>query len=143
MHAESSVGSAFRTAVRANAVFCGVSGVLIAVFAESLAALMGAGPPGFYLVLGILLAVYAVHLAVTSRREGLGRGEAVLIVIGDVVWVVASVAVVATGILTPAGVAGVLVVAAVVGGFALWQWRALRGAVRGPVPTEGEGRPLA
>lgn len=57
----------------------------------------------------------------TSRREGLGRGEAVLIVIGDVVWVVASVAVVATGVLTPAGLAGVLVVAAVVGGFALWQ----------------------
>lgn len=63
--------------------------------------------------------------------------------IGDVVWVVASVAVVATGVLTPAGLAGVLVVAAVVGGFALWQWRALRGAARQAAHTEGRGRPLA
>lgn len=133
MHAESSsaVSAAFRTAVRANAVFCAVSGLAIAGFATPLTRFLGAGSPGLYVGLGIFLAVYGVHLFLTSRRHGVGRAEGWLIVAGDVAWVAASVAVAAAGLLTSGGAAAVLAVAVVVGGFALWQWRAL-GSGTGP-----------
>lgn len=131
MHAECTVSPAFRMAVRANAVFCGVSGLLMAVLAGRLAALLGAGAPGLYLGLGIFLMVYAVHLALTSRRDALPRVEAALIIVGDVAWVLGSLAVVAAVELTEPGVALVLATAAVVAGFALWQWWAV-GSGTGP-----------
>ncbi len=125
MSTETSVPGAFRTAVRANAAFCGLSGLAIALLASRLPALLGAGDPTFYLWLGVFLVVYGVHLGLTARRERIRRVEGLLIVGGDVAWVVGSVVAVAVGVLTPSGIGLVLAVAAVVGAFALWQWRAL------------------
>lgn len=125
MSTETAVPRAFRTAVRANAAFCGASGLLIAVLSGRLPRLLGAGDATFYLVLGVFLVLYAAHLIFTTRRRDVRPVEGWLIVGGDVAWVAGSVVVVGLGVLSPAGVGAVLAVAAVVGGFAVWQWRAL------------------
>lgn len=124
----SAVPPQFRSAVRANAVFCGVSGVAIAALAGRLPGLLGAGERSLYLSLGVFLALYALNLAWRAGHAGLGRAEGWLIVGGDVAWVAGSAAVIAAGALSAAGAWAVGLVAGVVGGFAVWQARALQSA---------------
>lgn len=114
-----------RLALRSNAAFCSLSGAAIAAGAGTLPGLLGAGTARFYLVLGIFLVLYGAQLFFLSRRDRIRRLEGILVVAGDAAWVVGSAVVAAVGILTPAGVALVLVTAAVVGGFAVWQGRHL------------------
>lgn len=116
-----------RRAVRSNALFCSLSGAAIAAFSGSLPGILGAGPARFYLVLGVFLVLYGIQLFFLSRRARIRRLEGILVVAGDVVWVVGSVVVAAAGILTPEGLALVLATAAVVAGFAVWQGRNLPG----------------
>lgn len=125
METESSISPGFRAAVRTNAAFCGLSGLVIVGLAGRLPDVVGAGTPGFYLGLGASLVLYAVHLVLTARRPSVRRVERLLIVGGDAAWVAGSVAVVVAGTLSPLGAGIVLGVAAVVASFALWQWKTL------------------
>ncbi len=117
-----------RLALRSNAAFCSVSGALIAALSASLPGILGAGSGRFYLVLGVFLVLYGIQIFFLSRRERIRRFEAILVVAGDVAWVVGSVVVAAVGILTSEGMVLVLATAAAVAGFALWQGRNLPAA---------------
>jgi hypothetical protein len=120
----------------ANALFSGASGLAILVTSAGLPTLLGVGGRGLYLILGALLCLYAMRLGWVSRRA-VDRLEGRLIVVGDVIWVLGSAALVVTGILTLTGAVIVSLVALVIAAFAVAQWREVRRMVRIVVPLAG------
>lgn len=110
---------------RANALFSGISGIGIAALSGWLPEFLGAGSSIFYLILGILLALYAIHLWRLAGRE-LQPAEGAAVVIGDLLWVVGSGIVVAMDLLTRTGDLVVAGVAVLILGFAIGQAAELR-----------------
>lgn len=111
--------------LRANAVFSAVSGAAMVATSSLLPGLIGLGGRALYIGIGVALVLYSVRLWVLSNRE-VKRVEGWAVVAGDVLWVAGSAALLASGLLTPTGTWIVAAVAAVIGVFAIGQWRGLR-----------------
>ncbi|HVK29809.1 MAG TPA: hypothetical protein VM575_15835 [Nocardioides sp.] len=125
-HASSATTRRPRLWFAADAVITGVNALAYLVAAGPLADLLG-GDAGTYRGLGLFLVAYAVVVGLYARSSmptRLGWG----IVVGNLVWVVASLEVALTGAfdLDTAGRAWVVAQAVVVADLALLQARALR-----------------
>jgi hypothetical protein len=137
--AETRVGSGsddslLRLALRLDAVATGAVGLLGALAAPVLERLLGV-PATVQVPLGLALLLYAAAVWLAAARSAVHRRAAGTIVGLNALWVVASVAAVATGLLplTPLGVAFVVAQAGAVAVFAELQLIGLRRA--GPAPA--------
>jgi hypothetical protein len=110
-----------------DALTCLLMGLLLVSFADALAGLLGL-PARLLLVAGILLLPCAALMYATARSHGPNRALAWLVVLGNVAWVLASIAVAATLAPTLPGLAFVLAQAGAVAVLAALELRALRGA---------------
>lgn len=118
-----------------DAVASGAMGLLLAGAAPALDRPLGV-PTGWLVGIGIFLVGYAAALARLATRTRIPTGPARTVVIGNAMWVAASVAVVLTGAfaLTDLGTALVLAQAAAVLVFADLEYVGLR-RTRTPVPA--------
>ena len=119
-----------RMSLRANAAFSAISGVILATGAFAIAPGIGVEPSWIVLIVGLGLLPFAVDLFINSRREKIDVSRVKQAIVGDALWVVASIAVLTvnpTG-LTGIGFAAVTAVAVVVSEFAFFQWLGLRRA---------------
>jgi hypothetical protein len=114
--------------IRADGLVCAVSGAAIAVAAPWLDDILGI-PLSVLLAVGVGLVAYAAVLLVLARRGAPAAGVCA-VVAANVLWALASVAVVAGDwlTLTAAGTALVLLQAAAVAGLAGVELRTLRQA---------------
>ena len=110
--------------LRANSAFSALSGSAMLVFSGSLPALLGIGVWWVYAAIGALLVLYAAHLWRVAGRL-VDRAEILAIVVGDAVWVLVSVVLLALGVLSSAGIWIVAGVALVIAVFAVMQWKGL------------------
>lgn len=111
-----------RAGLRANAVFSMVCGLVLLFAGWSLAGPWGVEPKLVLPVLGVAVAAFGVlvsRLAVQPAR--LMRPWAVVVVVADFAWVVASIALLAWHPLTVAGLTAVATAAAAVAALAAWQ----------------------
>lgn len=125
-HTSSATTSRPRFWFAADAVITGANALAYLVAAGPLADLLG-GDAGTYRAVGVFLVAYAVAVGLYARSSmppRLGWG----IVVGNLVWVVASLEVALTGAfgLDTAGRIWVVAQAVVVADLALFQARALR-----------------
>lgn len=121
-----------RRVILANGVFSTVTGAGMALFSTPIAEYMGVSPTAI-LILGVGVVVFASLLFMWSRRNTLTRERLMLIFAADVAWVTASVIILLTDAfaMTDGGKLVVLVVALIVGDFALFEgigWRRWRTA---------------
>jgi hypothetical protein len=120
--------SMLHIALRSNAVFSDISGLVMLVAAKPLAAFLGLNNPGFMVGMGIALLAWALILFWGSIQPDVPRWLAWLAIDGDLAWVVGSVIV----LLLPAfsfSIAGkwtITIIADIVLVFAIWQFFALR-----------------
>lgn len=115
-------------ALRMNAVFSGVSALLMFAAANWLAPQLGlADATPVYVVAG-LLTVFAIQLAIIVRTRKIRFPEVAAIIGGDLIWVVASIVLVALYYesITTTGLMLIDVVAIAVLTFAVLQIRGLR-----------------
>ncbi|PIQ61999.1 MAG: hypothetical protein COV99_07675 [Bacteroidetes bacterium CG12_big_fil_rev_8_21_14_0_65_60_17] len=121
-----------RTALRSNAAFSALCGVISLVQAEALSAWMGGFDPWILRALGPGLLLFAAILYMETRRSRPVPASALAISLADLVWVIGSVIVLiaAPDALSSGGTWTVLLVALVVLVFATWQLVGLRGLTR-------------
>ncbi len=117
-----------RRASIGDGLFCAVSGVVFALGTEAISSFSGIVPSSLVSVLGLGLVIYglgAYYLA-TSRPFDRLLPQAMLI--GNIVWIVGSIIllIVDPFPMTTAGRWLVLIIADVVGVFAIWQYVGLR-----------------
>lgn len=110
----------------ADAAITGVNALAYLVAAGPLADLLG-GEPSTYRAVGVFLVAYATIVGLYAR-SAMSRRTGWAIVVGNLVWVLASLEVAATGAfgLDTAGRVWVVLQAVVVADLALMQARALR-----------------
>lgn len=115
-----------RLALRLNAGFSTLSALVILLAHAELAELMGVVPPILFAT-AAGLAAFAGYLAFTAARSDVEklRSESLQHSLADIAWVVTSIAIVASGVLTEAGNLILGAVALPVLGLGLAQWRAL------------------
>ena len=114
-----------------NAAFSGVSGVIMILFAQPIAAVIGAPAPWWLRLLGAGLVAFSAQLFMYVRKRSIPRSAAITIAGLDLCWVVASVALllIYPGLLTSTGIIAVSATAVVVlvffelQGYALWKSR--------------------
>ena len=119
-------------ALRMNAVFSGVSALLLLIAAPWVAAQLGLKTALPVYVTGGLLALFSLQLANIVRTRKIQRVEIAAIIFGDIAWVVASVVLVALyySSLTVTGFVLVDLVAIAVLYFAIRQIQGLRALER-------------
>ena len=117
-----------KNALHGNALFSGTSGLVALLAAQSLAAFTGIESPSIFVVLGIVLILYAVDLWWVASRETINRHLAWAAILLDVLWVIGSVAILLFGWLplTVAGSWTIALLAEVVAIFAVLQFIGLR-----------------
>lgn len=117
-----------RTLLRADAALCTGTGLVAAATPGAVADLLGTDvSPTVVRVVGLALLVYALDLALTSRAAARWQRPAALGAgIGNVVWDLATLVLVAVGAFSPLGAVVALAVGAVVGGLGVLQLRAAR-----------------
>ena len=119
------------TVMRLNAASCLGFGALFVILPGVVATGLGSAPAGlvFALGLGLLGNAALLWLAVRNGRQP-RRAEVLFFCIGDLGWVLATLALIWAGlwIIAPLGQASALIVAAAVGAMGLMQWRALPAA---------------
>lgn len=113
-----------RWVLLANALFSAASGLALVIAPESISALFfaktfalfGLAPATLVLELGIGLLIFAGFVAFTARQKTLSLGQAKLIVLADLLWVVDSAAALAVfpDFLSPIGFYGVSITAVIV-----------------------------
>jgi hypothetical protein len=111
-----------RTALRANAAFSALSGLVLAAGSGVLGPWLGI-PQATLVVVGVALLPWALLLHRSAARPAPSTAEARLAVAGDLAWVAGSAAVLLLDPigLTTAGKVAVVVVALLVADFAVWQ----------------------
>lgn len=116
-----------RRALLADAVISGVTGVLLTLGAGVAAPLFGL-PPGLLLGVGLFCAGYGGALAWLAHTPALSRTAVLTVVVGNLLWVAASVTFMLVGPagITTLGLAFVGAQAAVVAVLAELQWTGLR-----------------
>jgi hypothetical protein len=119
-----------RTVLRLNAVTSLLGGLAAAVFASPLSESLGIDHVAVTRLIGIGLIVFAGAVAlVSSRDEATLRTAALAVSAADVGWVLATITLVAAGILTTLGAVVALVLALGVADFAAAQlWTRARAA---------------
>ena len=126
---------ALARALRVDAAASGAMGLLLAMDASALQALLGL--PTFLLRgVGIFLLAFATALLLLAPRAGQALGIVRLVVVGNVLWIAASLVLIAatSATITLLGEAFVLGQAAAVAVFVYLEMRAMRaGALRAPV----------
>ncbi|HET9222133.1 MAG TPA: hypothetical protein VFO07_06500 [Roseiflexaceae bacterium] len=117
-----------RRTIQADAVFTLLGGLLLAIDAGPIAALIGLPDPGILTALGLLCVGYSALLFLAARRSPIDRGQARAFMLADVAWVVASAAILLGGWapLNTSGVWSVLIVADIVAVFAALKYVGLR-----------------
>ncbi|MGH7713498.1 MAG: hypothetical protein ACREOG_19580 [Gemmatimonadaceae bacterium] len=119
--------NALRRALLLDAAASGGMGLLLLVVAGPLTALLGL-PVSLMQYVGVFLVPFAALLIWVARRRHPAHGLTMAIVIGNVLWVVASVALLLSGLVRPTvlGEVFVLAQAAAVMVFAYLEYRGLR-----------------
>jgi hypothetical protein len=122
-----------RRALLLDAAVTGGSGLLAVVAAGLLAPLMGLASPLILVVLGVVFVGYAWRIYRFATARPIPRSGAIAAVILNTLWVLGSASLLVTGWvpLTLAGRWIVVVVADIVGLFAILQFLGLRQADRG------------
>ena len=117
-------------ALRSNALFSDISGLVLILFAKPLAAFLGLNNPGMLMILGIGLFAWALFLFWGSIQSEIPNWLAWLAIDGDLAWVVGTtIILLLPGIsLSTAGKWTLAIVADIVLVFAIWQFFALRKA---------------
>ena len=117
-----------RKALQGNALFSGLSGLASFFAAQWLAQFTGIYEPLVFVVLGVILIVFAVDLAWLASRESPDRRLVWVVILLDVAWVAGSAAILMTDLvpLTVSGRWAIALLAEVVAVFALLQYIGLR-----------------
>ena len=115
-----------RRSLQLDGVASGLCGLLLLLGAPSISLLFGLTGSGMARAVGALLVVFAAALLWNARRAHVSRGEAIVTVVLNAAWVIASLVLVLDGPLTPIGNAAVAVVAVAVFGFAVLEMMGLR-----------------
>ena len=115
-----------RTALLANCIFSGLSGIILLFGSNRLSGLFGLHIPIILIGIGALLLVYAAALLLNARRVTVCQTEASVAVLLNVAWVVGSVGLLFVGSLSTAGNWTVMIVANIVLLFAAFQLFAIR-----------------
>ena len=117
-----------RTARRANAVFCCFSGVTLLVFSPTICGWLGLERRWPLMIVGGVLLVYAISLIIYAGRRTIRLTEAWTAIGSDLAWVIGTAALlwVALDLFSPTGKLILIVVALLVGVFALLQFLGVR-----------------
>lgn len=117
-------------ALRSNAAFCDISGLVMIFAAKPLATFLGLGNPAILMGIGIALFAWALMLFWGSMRTEIPRWLAWLAIDGDLAWVIGSVVILLLPGLAFSGAAKwtIAIIADIVLVFAIWQFYALRKA---------------
>ena len=117
-----------RIALRANAIFCCLSGVTLLGFSAVIGGWLGLERHLPLLIVGGLLLVYAVSLVIYACRRTIRLAEAWTAIGSDLAWVIGTAALlwVAPDLFSPSGKLILIVVALLVGAFALLQFLGVR-----------------
>lgn len=120
--------SLLRNALRGNAAFSGISGIIAIIDAGMIADFMGTGTALIYMILGLNLVVYAGILLYYAGQQEIDKRFAWFAVIADAIWVIGSALILLTNAfdLTIGGKWLVLILADVVLIFAIVQYIGLR-----------------
>jgi hypothetical protein len=115
-----------RLALRLNAAFSTLSAVILLAGHTAVGEIMGVDP-ALLIGVGIGLGAFAGMLLFTAARQDLAklRAEALRHSLADFAWVIASIGVIAAGVLTPAGNAMLAAVAVPVLALGIAQIRSL------------------
>ena len=102
--------AALRRALLLDAAASGTMGVLLALAAGALQPLLGL-PEGLLRWVGIFLIPFALFLVTSALRAHTPSGVVMMIVVGNVLWVLASVALVLSKAFAPTAIGTVFVLA--------------------------------
>ena len=116
-----------RRAILADAIFSGVSAVLLTFGAGALALLLNLPEP-LLLETGLFLIAYAALVGWLGTRQAMPRAVVMIVIAGNAAWTLASIALLFSGAVTPnlLGEAFVAAQAIVVGALAELQYIGLR-----------------
>lgn len=117
-----------RRASWGDGLFCTVSGVVFALGAEAISSFSGIVPSSLVLVLGLGLIIYGLGAFYLATNQPFDRRLPQTMLIGNVAWIVGSIILLIVNPfpMTTAGRWLVLIIADVVGVFAIWQYIGLR-----------------
>lgn len=109
-------------ALRANAASSGTCGLIGLIFADQVVEFLGDGTATLVRLVAGGLVGFALFVAMVSTMDTRRmHRETLVISAGDIVWVAASIVVVALGLLTTGGTIAALIVGVMVGDFAVLQ----------------------
>jgi hypothetical protein len=116
-----------RRAIQADAIFSGVSAVLLTLGAGALAPLLNL-PEALLRETGLFLIAYTALVGWLGTRQAMPRALVVIVIAGNAAWTIASIALLFSGAVTPnlLGEAFVALQAIVVGALAELQYIGLR-----------------
>ncbi|MGW4840546.1 hypothetical protein [Streptomyces globisporus] len=116
-----------RLALKLDAVATGLNGIAYLALATVLDSFFGV-PTAVQYPVGAFLLLYAVGVLVTGTRKEISRTGLMAVIVANLLWVVLSLVVVVSGVLSPTGVGAVWIVlqSLTVGGFAMLQYIGLK-----------------
>ena len=116
-----------RRAIQADAIFSGVSAVLLTLGAGALAPLLNL-PEALLRETGLFLIAYTALVGWLGTRQAMPRALVVIVIAGNAAWTIASIALLFSGAVTPnlLGEAFVALQAIVVGALAELQYIGVR-----------------
>ena len=119
--------SSIRRPLLTNATFSALSGLIMITCCSSLGSLLGEIQSMDLLLLGIGLVFFASYLLFVAYRTPLVKRQVIAIIIMDLLWVIGSVFLLWLRpiTLTETGQLLIILIAAIVACFALWQYRAI------------------
>ena len=115
--------------LRTNAIFCIVSGLIVAVTAAPLAMLTGISLPGVFRVTGIVVVLFGLLVFWITTRADIASKAVWIIFVADVLWVLGSIILLAAPgivVLTRAGKWLIGILAVIVGMFAILEFISVR-----------------
>jgi len=117
-----------KIALRTNAIFSFLCAVLILFFTSQIADLLGKVPIYMLISLAIALIGFVVMILYVSEKQKLSVKQAKIITIMDFSWVIGSIILVSLGSqwFSITGIIVILVVAAIVGMLALFQYLGIK-----------------
>jgi len=126
LNLQSETARSLRNALRANAIFSGISGLLITFMHSQVLILLGISDVNI-MVIGIGLVLFSAYLFWMSSRQQLDKSMVTGVIGGDWLWVLASAVLLIfkASMFSTLGVFLVADVALLVMVFAIWQQRGL------------------
>jgi hypothetical protein len=117
------VAKSLRHALRGNALFSGLSGIIFIVGAAPVAEFTGVSVSLPFIILGAVLILYGASLLLVARQSVIRRQYGMLATTLDIGWVIGTAAILLTGWppLSTAGRWMIALLAEAVAFFAIWQ----------------------